>query len=263
MRVLAPFAAALVLACALSARAQDEDPSALARSLFRDGVALARAERYEEAAERFRRAYEIRATPAIAFNLASALSHLGRLVEASEWLERILRSPELDADLRSATELQLEELRPRLARITIHLRGDAEGVTVRVDARELPAAAIGIAVPIDPGAHAIIARRGGQEVARGSVDVAAGASAEISLDVPEREREPEPARPVVPPEALTVTPERDEPARSDDTGIWVAVGIGIALAVGGAAVAIGVVASQPSMEAPIAGNTSPPILEWP
>jgi tetratricopeptide (TPR) repeat protein len=219
-----------VLGAGAHASAQDDpERSALARSLFQEGVELARAERFEEAADRFRRAYEIRPAPAIAFNLASALTRLGRLVESTELLQQALRAPDLQPDLRSAVELQLREITPRVGRLT---------------------------VPIDPGAHVVLALRDGDEVAREDVAVAEGAPVEVTLAIPERTE--------VPAEALRVSadPEPRDAPPQDDSGVWIGLGVGIGVALVAGAIVTGVVLAQPGAPAAIPGNTSPAVLEW-
>ncbi len=246
-----------VFAIGASASAQDDpERSALARSLFQEGVELARTERFEEAADRFRRAYEIRQAPAIAFNLASALARLGRVVESSEVLQQVLRAPDVTADLRAAAELQLSELAPRLARVTVRTTGDLDDVRLQLDERDLPAAAIGVAVPIDPGAHVARALRDDREIAREELEVAEGQSVELTLAIPARS---------APAEALRVDPD---PAPmggappSDDSGIWIGVGVGIAAVVIAGVVVSAVLLSAPGAPAAIPGNTNPAVLEW-
>ncbi|AKF07743.1 hypothetical protein DB32_004892 [Sandaracinus amylolyticus] len=251
------------LAITPRAWAQDEDPErmAMARSLFQEGVELARRESYEEATDRFRRAYAIRPAPAIAFNLASALVHRGLLVEGSEALQRVLRDPTTPAELRSSAEAQHADIARRLGRLTVRVEGDASDVRVRVGTRDLPSEAIGVAVPFDPGSHEAVAIRDGEDVARAQVEVGEGQAAEVVLDVPARAERVEAPR-----AALAVTPvETTEPSDrggGDDTWMWVGI-------VGGAVVAIGVgvtlaiVMTTPSgEEAPSIGNAMPGVIEW-
>ena len=64
-----------------------------ARQLYLDGDALYAAGRYEEAAENFRRAYELSQRPELLFNLGNALERLGQHGRAAEYLRRYLASP--------------------------------------------------------------------------------------------------------------------------------------------------------------------------
>ena len=52
---------------------------------------------YAVGIEHFRRALALRSSPVIAYNLASALEHLGQLVEASELLRGIASDPAVAA----------------------------------------------------------------------------------------------------------------------------------------------------------------------
>lgn len=251
---------ALVTACALPAlaRAQDDDPSraAAARALFQEGVELARRESYADAADRFRRAYALRPAPSIAFNLASALTHQGRLVEASETLARLLRDPALDEDMRAAIGVQQAAIAPRLARLSVRLDGDASGATVSLDGRELPAEALGIALPTDPGAHEAIATRGGETVARERTELGEGARGELVLHVP---------APVVAPAAIEAPRAApSEPVAQgggDDVWIWIGIGAGV-IVVGAAVTAAVLLAPGSSEPTPISGNTMPGVITW-
>lgn len=254
---------ALILASSLPcvARAQDDDPAraAAARALFQEGVELARREAYGDAADRFRRAYALRPAPSIAFNLASALTHEGRLVEASEVLARALRDPALDADMRTALQTQHAALAPRLGRVVVRVEGDPSGAAVQLDGRELPAEALGIALPVDPGAHEATATRDGAEVVRGGVEVAEGASGEIVLDVPAPVR-PEAIDARIGGEPVDTTPP---PAGGGDDAVWIGLGIGIGAVVVGAVVTTAVLLTQDSgTMTPVTGNAMPGVITW-
>ena len=54
-----------------------------ARRLFAEGIEFVEQERWAEAEERFRRVLVLRGSQVVAYNLASALEHLGRFVEAA------------------------------------------------------------------------------------------------------------------------------------------------------------------------------------
>ncbi len=66
------------------AAAQTNDPVRVreARALFERGLEFMEAEQWEQAAKRFRQGLEIRPSDVVAYNLASALVHMGRLGEA-------------------------------------------------------------------------------------------------------------------------------------------------------------------------------------
>jgi hypothetical protein len=265
------------------ARAQHDDPSrvAAARALFQEGVGLARRGEYDAAVDRFRRAQALRPAPPIAFNLAAALVHTGDLVEASEILEHLLRDPLLPRDIRTSATRERDELAPRLSRVTVRLEGEAGGVQVAIDDHELPGAAIGVPVPIDPGAHEVVASRDRAAVARERFEVAEGATRQISLTIPPRPTSPEP--PSVdfdadrarasetdvdgePHDRIVASTDHDgdeaPPPQGNDDGVWIGVGIGIALAVGAGAAVTAVLLTMPPTPSTVTGNAMPGVLTW-
>ncbi len=158
--------------------------TAAARALFEEGVGLADQARWPEAADRFRRSLSMRPSPVVAYNLASALVHLERLVEASELLQSVSRDESAPEEARAAARALLEEVQPRLGRLTVHLDGDPTGAAVRLDDRVLPAEAVGVAIPADPGTRTVRVVRGEEVVAQADVQVAEGGAAETRIEVP-------------------------------------------------------------------------------
>ena len=185
--------ALLLVGCALApiASAQEADANrpdaqstAAARALFEEGVAYSDANRWEEAADRFRRSLALRPSPVVAYNLASALVHLGELVEASELLQGVARDEAAPEPARAAAASLLEEVQPRLGRLTIHLDGYPMEIEVRVDGRVIREEAVGVPVPADPGTAEVRVMRGREAVAEGTVEVPEGGEAELRLEVP-------------------------------------------------------------------------------
>lgn len=266
MRTIATLTLLATLTIAPVARAQDDDPArvAAARALFQEGVTLARRGEYADATDRFRRAHALRPSAPIELNLASALVHQGALVEASEIFERILRDPSLPRAIRAQAERLRDELAPRLARLTVRLEGDASDVRVELDSRELEQAALGVALPIDPGAHEVRALRDGADVAVDRVELAEGERGELVLTIPARDE--------VPREALVVAPPAESPARTTgrdapepqggDDGVVIVLGIVGALAVAGAVTAVAVVLTTEQTPTPFSGNAMPGVLTW-
>jgi len=264
-----------VLACASAAAAQAGDPAgdeaaedagdevqrtALARSLFREGVELSDGERWAEAADRFRRSLAFRDSPIVAFNLGTACMHTGRLVEAAELFRRASRDEDAPERLRAAARQHLGQLEPRLARLTVEVTGPRETVALELDGHAVMAARIGVGAPADPGHHLLRALRDGEEVARAEIDVAERGAATLRLDVP-----PPPAEPVeegvrdevAAPAAIL---EIAEPPPGDDSlAIWLGT-IGAVLAVGIAVTIAVVVVDGQGSAPPIEGNLGPPVI---
>ena len=261
-----------MLACASAAAAQAGDPAgddagdevqrtALARSLFREGVELSDGERWAEAADRFRRSLALRDSPIVAFNLGTACMHTGRLVEAAELFRRASRDEDAPERLRAAARQHLGQLEPRLARLTVEVTGPRETVALELDGHAVMAARIGVGAPADPGHHLLRALRDGEEVARAEVDVAERGEATLRLEVP-----PPPAEPVdegVPveeaaePAAILEVPE--PPPSDDSLAIWLGT-IGAVLAIGIAVTIAVVVVDGQGSAPPIEGNLGPPVI---
>jgi hypothetical protein len=257
--------------CAVSwghARAQDEGETALARSLFEQGVAQSDAGDWSAAADQFRRSLSLRWSPVVAFNLATALERTGALVEAEEHFRSAMRDDAAPARLREAAAQGIERVRPRLARLTLEIEGPREGVTLRLDGDDVPEAAIGVAAPADPGAHVLIALRDDAEIVREHVELEEGGAAVLRVAIPPRAELPPLARPEPPPAQSVPRPapigvpdssSPDEP--DDDTPIVVAlcVAAGV-LAVGVIATITAIAVEEAGHGDAIAGNLGPAVI---
>lgn len=259
--VLTSLAMASALAASpASAQGRAARDAAAARALFQEGVACADHRDWSCAADRFARAHEMRPSPVIAYNLGHALVEQGRLVEGAEMLRQALRDGSASAQVRADAGRMVEALTPRIGRLTLHVRGPVEGVTIRIGDVEVPEALHGTSAPIDPGPHAISAVRGGEIVASATVEVAEGASVEAELTIPEAPvvdtsvaPEPEEARAEDDAERMIATPVAPPPSGSDE-GLWIGLGVGAGVLVVGAAVVLGVVLAQPQEPSPFGGN---------
>jgi Flp pilus assembly protein TadD len=176
--------AAMAIAAPAIAQQTDAERTALARTLFREGVALVDQQRWDEAVDHFRRAYALRPSPVVGFNLASALAEQGHPVEASELLRTALRDASADRAVRADAQALLAEVEPRVGRLTIRVEGSTDGVELHLDDRVLTPEAIGVAAPADPGRHVLQALRGGVVVVTEEATVPPGGSAEIAVHVP-------------------------------------------------------------------------------
>lgn len=125
---------------------------ALARSLFEEGAALARAQQWEEAAERFLRSQALVHRPATLFNLGVSFYTLARYVETIDALERYLATadPVADADGISDTGPMLTHARASVAQLVVDV--EPPDANVSIDGRELAEGAERRVV-LDPGDH--------------------------------------------------------------------------------------------------------------
>jgi hypothetical protein len=232
------FALALAtLASGGTARAQGADETARARALFDEGVALFDGGRLDEAEVRFRASLEIRDSQSVRFNLASVLARRGRLLEAAELFAQVAASAQVPAEVRADASGRIDELQPRLARLTLTVPESMRGATVRLDDRALSPEELGAPIATDPGVRSITVARGQTVLMQRSLRLGEGESRTLALAV------------ASPSEAAgtVVSPNGSEgPVTSGDSEpIWlyVVVGIAIAALIGGG-IAIGVVADE-------------------
>lgn len=166
---------------------------AAARELFHQGVEFTQQEQWEDAADRFRRAFQLRPSAIIAHNLSIAATHVGRLVEASEMLEYVRRQDEVDPAIRADADARVQALRPRLAQVRVILQGHPTGVRVRIDGRLVRAQTHAVHVPADPGDVQLEVLRGEEVVATAHRTLQEGESVEWPIDVPAPVVEVDPA----------------------------------------------------------------------
>ncbi|MBN1656222.1 MAG: hypothetical protein JXA30_20805 [Deltaproteobacteria bacterium] len=184
-RIVAGTVLVFTLASTAGVSAQDEArKSALARELFNDSIALIETEQWKTAADKLQRALLLRWSPVIAYNLGFCLGHLGKLVQASELLQQVMRDESANAALKETADALLRELQPRIAKLAIRTEADQSNSEITLDGEALSPAAIGVAAPVDPGQHLIVARRDGAVVAQETVEIAEGSFAEVVLEMP-------------------------------------------------------------------------------
>lgn len=160
------LAAALTQGVAPTAEAQPHARAAEARALFEQGRAAADGERWVEALDAFRRSHAIMERPSILFNIASTLIRLGRAREAIATIEALeaLADPVRDARLLSDSAAIRRQALDSLRHVTLRVRPD--DATVDVDGQVLEGSGAERSTTLDPGAHAVVVRAEGYEVAR-------------------------------------------------------------------------------------------------
>ncbi len=271
------WAASLVLligsAITSVGRAQDAQQTALARTLFEEGVSLADRGDWVGAADRFERAHSLKPTPGIAYNWASALRETGKLLQAQELLMSVTRDAHADAELKHQAGQALNALSPRIARLKLHVApaaaGDGEtrhadgepdrSTRVEVDGASWPRAAWDVWSPIDPGAHVVLLKRDEAELRRVELSLAEGEQRELVLS----EHAAQSAGPLASGAGLAPGADAGEPTKTPlykRWWLWGAVGAVVA----GGVIAAAVVATHHGAQSasPVAGNAMPGVLRW-
>jgi hypothetical protein len=277
---LRAWASSLVLLISLAivcpTHAQEAQQTALARTLFEEGVARADRGDWVGAADRFARAYTLKPTSGIAFNWASALMEVGKLLEAQELLLRIVRETSSDAELRKQSELSLAAIDERIARIRVRVVGDvSDSARLEVDGVAWPRAAWDVTSPIDPGRHLLVLKSDGKEHTRIELTLTEGDARELVMNTSgptELTRAPRPfaasSRADRPPAQLVaLRPAAEAPTQVDDDRarplrrswmLWTAVGVVVA---GGVVTAVLLTRDREEVERdPVMGNAG--VIRW-
>jgi hypothetical protein len=173
---------------AVMTRAADPQQVAMARALFEDGLRHVDREEWALAADRFGRVLELRYSAVAAYNLALARARLGSSVRALEGLRELLAQPNLESSVRDAALALQKEQNAYVGWVTVRVRGECSQCGVQLDDQPLPDATLGVAVPVDPGHHALALMRNDAPVARSSLSVARGARVEANLQAPAQSR---------------------------------------------------------------------------
>jgi hypothetical protein len=230
------LACLLFIAGPASAQPSEAD-RATARALAGEGYRALKADDYQTAEDRFRRADALVHAPTLVVDHARALVGLGRLVEAHERYELVLREgvparalPAWKKALKEATK-ELEVLKPRLAWLTITVKGPSE-FSVTVNDKPVPAAALGVRRATDPGSVRVGATAEDYFADEKALTLGEGEEQSVELELQPRPKPPPPRPPVVPSGPPTPPVEQPQPA-ANRTLAYVAFGTGgVGLVVG-------------------------------
>ncbi|MBK7579960.1 MAG: hypothetical protein IPI67_07105 [Myxococcales bacterium] len=222
-----------------SVGAQSASEIAAAKQWFTEGLALEEKSDFAAALERFRRAAEVKRTPAITFHVGLCEMKTGALVEAVVSLERTVESAKAEGNtqVETAAANELSALRARLPMLEISIKGAAKPTTLSLDGNSLSVVALDAPIPVNPGQHKLVA-----EFATGPLEKSFSASegkrARVELTAPGSPAEA--TRPPVPPAtpaAPAPSPAPDKDATNDAGGAsvvpWLFIGGGVLATAGG------------------------------
>jgi hypothetical protein len=247
------------LLCSNVAHADGEagaSETAAARALAVEGVKLALDDQCDDALDKLDRAEKLKHSPIVLRHLGECQVKLGRWVEGSESLRRLLRepqpedaSPALEQAYESAAAT-LRDVKPRIPSMKIVVNAPRDAVlAVRVDGKEVASSVVGVALPADPGAHVVEVTAPGFLKATSSLKLVPNAGQTVTLDLKR-----DPAAPVVtttpasaraastaseskPKAHPSESPPANETSSTNKTLGWVsygvaAVGLGVGIAFG-------------------------------
>jgi hypothetical protein len=238
-------------------RAEDASATetAAARALAVEGLKLAQANNCPEALPKLERAEKLYHSAVVASRLGECYVSVGRLVEGTEVLRKVLREPQ-PADAPPALSKALDRAQktldaatPRIAALTIRIAA-VQDMRVKLDGNVVPTALLDGEVPADPGEHSIEVTAPGFLKSASRLSVSEGEKRSVSLTLardpnavvaapiaappPTSGAGPVAASPAEP--APTATGPRAAPVSAPNrTAAYVSLGFGVAgIAAGGA-----------------------------
>jgi len=205
-----------------SAQSPPDEATNTARLEFAQGVEAFEAERFDVALGHFRKAWQLRPHPTVRVNLASCYAKLGKAPAAVMHYRAYLadRSVQVSAAARRDIRTALRPLEARVGILDLIL--SPPDATIRVDGTE-PEARDGSRLFVGPGAHRIEARAPGRSTTTRVVEVDAGSTQSVSIELAVETVATAPTPPPPPAgEARSDPVVRQEPATSpsppDDAG---------------------------------------------
>jgi hypothetical protein len=229
------------LACSAWSAGARADDGGTAQALFDKGVADLEAGRPETACPAFAESQRLDPRAGTLFALADCEAAQGKIASAlghyHEYLGLVSRlSPDQQERHAERVELartQVEALQHQVPTLVLALSASAPaGMVVERDGVVLQGAALGVALPIDPGEHVVVSRAPGVPEERITVTLAAGDSKRLEL--PFRPAPPPVTAPPPAPPTTEKTSAPPEPATADDAGSsqrtwgYLATGLGAA-----------------------------------
>ena len=184
-------------------------PKEEARKLFKEGNRLNARGDHRGALNRYIRARTLYPSYKIDLNIAATLYSMGRLTHAVVYYERFLEraGPQADRQAADTARAKLQELRARLASLTVSC--SEEGATITVDGKLVGRTPLPRRVYVQPGLRRVLVERGRRVLLQQRLDLARGAHRDLVITGRGRLRRPLDGKPDVPP-GKTLSPFKDE-----------------------------------------------------
>lgn len=241
-----------------------------ARNLAREGQQALIDGDFDTSADRFERAAALVHAPTLLLGLARARVGQGRLVEAYELYQKIVRegvtddAPEAFKRAVAAAGNEVQSLESRLAWITITttgLEGDAKP-HVTINGTPISNAFIGVRRPVDPGTVIVRAEAEGYEPAELSFQVTEGENDAVAALELVPLPKPDPVEESPPPMSSSKSVEFD--TQTTETPIrtlsYIAMGLGGATMIAGTVTGLIAYSKQKELESSCSNGDCPPQL---
>jgi hypothetical protein len=229
---------AALLAAAPEARTDE------AKELYQKGAELFEEKRFEEAAEAFRAAYDLKPSWKILFNIGQCEAAAGRYGLALDAFEEyaLEGGDDVPVERRDYVADEVRRLQPMVG--SIEIEGAPEGTAVVIDDYERAKTPLKGPLRVSSGRHQVMLRKGDEVLLDDTFKVAGGMTTKVELTAPAPEPEPAalPEAEVPPePETAKADPEPEQPTEPEQPdegrplwiGGWVLAGVGAGVLVAG------------------------------
>lgn len=191
------------IASAQPSAAPTPEDKALAEGLFQDGRKLMEAGQFKDACPKLAESQRLDPSAGTLLNLAVCHEKDGKIASAwAEYKEAAALSEAVGKkDRAELARKRADELEKQLARLVLEVAAPAEGMVIRLNGKELSAAAAaGTGMPVDPGEYTVEATAPGKATWSGKVQIEAGAGSKkvVIPALPDAAAAPPPAKPVKP-----------------------------------------------------------------
>jgi len=236
-------AGALVASILLGPPAHGDDRAA-AQALFDAAKALALESKFAEACPKFEASYKLDRALGTLLNMADCHEKIGKV--ASAWAEfeeaadRAARAADNRVDY---AKQRRDALTPRLPKLQITIGKPVRTLAVVRDEVKVDEAMYGVALPVDPGSHAVVVKRGEQVLKEEKVEAAEGGTATVTLDLEAIDKANPPP---VPTATATATGPQPPPPPSSQKAIgFIVGGVGAAAVIGAVVLEIVAINKKP------------------
>lgn len=216
--------AALLASLLLGAPAAHAQPAkgdqAAAEALFRQGRDLIAADDYAAGCPKFEASFAMHPSASTLLNIAKCKEHDGKL--AAAWtdyrqaltLNRETKGKKRQRELEAIATKGIRALEPRLPKLRVVVTAPPAGLEVLRDGVELQAAALGVALPADPGKHEVRFSAPGYRAEARTVTLEEGKTTTIEVSL----------------KAEVAAPVAEKPEGGVPGWVWITGGAGVVLA---------------------------------
>jgi hypothetical protein len=179
-----PHALLLALTLATAPGRALAGDAAAAEELFQQGREALRRGDYADACAKLDESQRLDPAAGTILNLGDCKEHLGLFASAWALYKEVADRASSGEAKRAEAQRRLAAIEPRLSHLSVALaRGAPEGAAITRDGVELRGASLGIPLPVDPGAHVVVARAPGHAPRQTTVHLAEAESRAVTLEV--------------------------------------------------------------------------------